>query len=158
MTSMRAALLGALLIACSSTPSRTASCQQLSDCCHGNPDCDPIVDQNDPGACQTQLVVERGSGHCSDAGSTPTDGGATGILACMGMVGTLPVCAEANGEGFPSTCGTSATMVASCPTDAVGGCVIIVDDAGVMGTETLHFYPPATAMQIETLCMMLGGH
>lgn len=148
-----ALLFCALALGCSSTPARTASCQQLDDCCHGRSECDPIVDQNDPGACQTQLVVSRGSGQCmaSDAGTGTT-------LACVATSMGTTTCTEGTGTGLPSMCGSSTTRVASCPTaNQVGRCTLSISDAGVMASYTLHFYAPTTLSDAMRVCGSVSG-
>jgi hypothetical protein len=153
-----AVLACALVIGCSSSHARTASCQQLAECCTGDPQCDPIVDQNDPGACQTQLVVERGEGHCMDSGIAVADVGPDAI-ACIFPVGTSVVCVEASGSGLPSMCGMGSTMVISCPPqNEVARCTINVSDGGLMAVEVVHYYAPTTASAAQQACVAAGGH
>ena len=148
----RIALVALVLTLAACSPSRTASCQLLYDCCHGSADCDPVVDQNDPGACQTQLVVSRGAGMCVDAGTN--DGGATRTIACMSGSG-LPTCAEASGPSAPTTCQNGTSMVAACPTtDRVGRYTITTTDGT---TDVLSFYAPTTAATGAQACTAAHG-
>jgi hypothetical protein len=152
----RIALVALVLTLAACSPSRTASCQLLFDCCHGSADCDPVVDQNDPGACQTQLVVSRGSGMChdSDGGSTSSDAGVT--LRCMttsdaGASG----CTEMSGPSAPMTCPSGTSPVAMCTTvGEVGRCAVSTTDGSM---AIVHFYPPTPAASAMSVCSGAGG-
>ena len=149
----RIALVALVLTLAACSPSRTASCQLLYDCCHGSSDCDPVVDQNDPGACQTQLVVSRGSGMCGDAGTA--DGGATHPLACVSDADAgLPTCFEATGPSVPATCPSGSSMLGACPTAAVGRCTLTTTDGD---TEVVFFYAPTAATTAMQTCTAAHG-